>query len=75
MNLTLSIDERVVRRARKVAAAMHKSLNQLIREHLEQITSSASSREFSKELRRLSAEAQGDSGGRRFTRDEAHART
>ncbi len=38
MNLTLSIDERLVERARKVARAMGKSLNQLVREYLSELT-------------------------------------
>ena len=75
MNITLSIDERLVRRARRVAEAMGKSLNQLIREHLQQVTSAASGREFSEELRSLSKQAHGNSRGRRFSRDEAHERT
>ena len=33
MNITLSVDERLVRRARKKAEAMGKSLNQLVREY------------------------------------------
>ena len=68
MNITLSIDERLVRRARRVAEAMGKSLNQLIREHLQQVTSAASGREFSEELRSLSKQAHGNSRGRRFSR-------
>jgi predicted HicB family RNase H-like nuclease len=35
MNLTLSVDERLVEEARKVAAAMGKSVNQLVRDYLE----------------------------------------
>ena len=41
MNLTLSIDERLVEEARKVASAMGKSVNQVIRDYLEQLTSTA----------------------------------
>lgn len=37
MNITLSVDTQVVERARKVALALGKSLNQVIREHLEQL--------------------------------------
>jgi hypothetical protein len=37
MNLTLSVDEQTVERARGVARAMGKSLNQLMREYLEQL--------------------------------------
>ncbi len=38
MNLTLSIEDRLVRRARKRAEAMGKSLNELIRDYLRSIT-------------------------------------
>ena len=37
MNITLSVDEQTVEKARRVAQAMHKSLNQVIREYLEQL--------------------------------------
>jgi predicted HicB family RNase H-like nuclease len=74
MNITLAIDERLVARARRVAASLGKSLNQLIRDHLEAITSQDSAETFALELRRLSTEAHGNSGGRRFNRDEAHGR-
>jgi antitoxin component of RelBE/YafQ-DinJ toxin-antitoxin module len=74
MNLTLSVDERLVEKARSVAAAMGKSVNQLIREYLEQITSKSTLEEDLAELRRLSEESRGDSGGWKFDRDEIHAR-
>ena len=37
MNVTLSIDEQVVARARKKAAVLGKSLNQLVREYLQRL--------------------------------------
>ena len=74
MNLTLSIDERLVTRARKVAKSMGKSLNEVIREHLESLTSKRSPEEWAAEFRRLSAEAHGDRKGWRFNRDEIHER-
>ncbi len=37
MNITFSLDEATVERARRVAKAMGKSLNQAVREHLEQL--------------------------------------
>ena len=37
MNLTLSVDEQTVNRARKKAQALGKSLNQLIREYLQRL--------------------------------------
>lgn len=74
MNLTLSVDERVVEEARKVAAAMGKSVNQLVRDYLEQITSKPTLEEDLAELRRLSEESRGNSRGWKFDRDEIHAR-
>lgn len=41
MNLTLSIDERVAEQARLAAQAMGKSLNQAVRDHLEQLAGRA----------------------------------
>lgn len=37
MNITLSVDERIAKEARKAASAMGKSLNQAVREHLEHL--------------------------------------
>ena len=74
MNITLSLDERLARRARKVALGMGKSLNQLVREHLESVTATGSDDEFASELRALSAKARGRRRGWRFNRDEAHER-
>ena len=39
MNITLAVDEQTVAKARRVARAMNKSLNQLVREYLEQVAS------------------------------------
>lgn len=74
MNLTLSIDERLVKEARRAARAMGKSLNQLVREHLEQLTARGDPRRDVEEIRRLSAEGKGRSRGWRFNRSELHGR-
>jgi hypothetical protein len=37
MNITLSVDDQTVEKARRVAKAMDKSLNQVVREYLEQL--------------------------------------
>ncbi len=75
MNLTLSIDERLIKRARRSAAAMGKSVNQLIREYLESLTEQGSAEDFEGELRELSLRAGGKRRGWRFNREEAHGRT
>ena len=74
MNITLSVDERLVRRARKKANAMGKSLNQLVREYLERLAGSVDSERDVAELRQLSRESRGRSRGWRLNRDELHER-
>ena len=75
MNVTLSLDKRLAERARKVAASLGKSLNQMIRDYLEQVSSSADAEHQVEELRHLSEKAQGRSRGWRFDRDELHERS
>jgi hypothetical protein len=72
MNVTLSIDEQTVARARKKAEALGKSLNQLIRDYLQKLAGSDDPEQSIEEFRRLSG--QGHSRGWRFDRDEIHAR-
>ena len=74
MNLTLSVDERLVKEARRAARAMGKSLNQLVRDYLEQLTARDDPRRDIEKIRRLSAEGKGRSRGWRFNRDEIHGR-
>jgi hypothetical protein len=74
VDLTFSLDERLVKEARKVASAMGKSLNQLLREYLEELTAVHGAAADVEEVRRLSAAGQGQSRGWRFDRDEIHER-
>ena len=74
-NLTLSVDEKVVERARSVARAMGKSLNQLVRDYLERVTATGDLDDEMRELRRLSKSPGGRSRGWRFDRDELHERS
>jgi hypothetical protein len=74
MNLTLSVDERLVRRARKKAGAMGKSLNQLVREYLERLAGSDDAERDVAELQQLSRESRGHARRWRFNRDELHER-
>ena len=73
VNLTLSIDEQTVSRARKKAAALGKSLNQLIRDYLQSLTGGDDAERSIEEFLRLSG--QGNSRGWRFDRDEIHERS
>jgi hypothetical protein len=75
MNITLSIDEQIVRRARAVAETMGKSLNQVVREYLESLAAGDDVDADVEELRRLSGSSGGSRRGWRFDRDELHARS
>jgi hypothetical protein len=74
MNVTLSLDEKVLERARKLAAQRGLSLNQMIRDYLSEITGELTPDELVAELEALWAKSKGDSGGWRFDRDELHDR-
>jgi len=73
MNVTLSIDDQLVARARKKAEALGKSLNQLIRDYLQAVAGGDDAERSIEEFKRLSG--QGNSRGWRFNRDEIHERT
>ncbi len=72
MNVTLSIDEQTVARARKKAEALGKSLNQLIRDYLQRLAGGDNAEQSIQEFERLSG--QGNSRGWKFNRDEIHER-
>jgi hypothetical protein len=73
MNLTLSIDEQTVTRARAKAEALGKSLNQLIRDYLQGVAGGDDPEKSIAEFRRLSG--QGNSRCWKFNRDEIHERS
>lgn len=75
MNLTLSLDERVVQQARAVARSLGKSLNQLVREYLENLTRGGDAERDMEEIRRLSEQGQGRSRGWNFEREDLHGRS
>ena len=74
MNVTLSIDDEVLQRARRKAAIMGTSVNQLIREYLEQLSGKNDPEEDVREFERLSRLANGNSKGWKFNREELHER-
>jgi hypothetical protein len=74
MKITLSVDERLVRRARRKAKAMGKTLNQLVREYFEWLAGSDDAEREVAELRQLSREESGHAGHWRFDRDALHER-
>jgi hypothetical protein len=73
MNVTLSIDEQLVARARKKADALGKSLNQLVRDYLQRLAGGDDPERSIEEFQRLSG--LGHSRGWRFNRDEIHDRS
>jgi hypothetical protein len=74
MNVTLSIDEETLLRARRSAEAMGKSVNQLVREYLEQLAGKSDPASIASEFARLSRQAKGNSKGWKFNREEIHER-
>lgn len=73
MNVTLSIDDQVLARARKKAESLGKSLNQLIRDYLDRLAGNDDPERSIEEFKRLSG--RGHSHGWRFDRDETHERS
>lgn len=73
MSITLSVDERVLEQARKAAQAMGKSLNQAVRDYLEQLAGQAQRDAVIEELRSLALKGRSPEPGWRFDRDEIYA--
>lgn len=74
MNITLSVDERTAEQARQAAQAMGKSLNQLVRDYLEQL---AGTEQREAEVKAFEASARvspGQLNGWAFDREQANAR-
>ena len=74
MNITLSVEDDVVRRARHTAQSMGTSLNQVIRDYLEELAGRSSAEDDVREVRELSARSGGHSRGWKFDRQEIHER-
>ena len=74
MNMTLSLDDEVVIRARRKAEALGTSVNQLVREYLEQLAGTSDAEADAAEFERLSKLSKGDSRGWKFNREELHER-
>lgn len=74
MTVTLSVDDAVILRAQRHADALGTSVNQLLREYLEQLAGSGNSDQDADEFERLSKLACGDSQGWKFKRDELYER-
>lgn len=74
MNLTLSVDEKIIRQARHRAESMGTSVNQLVREFLEQLAGKSDADADADEFERLSRASEGNSRGWKFNREELHER-
>jgi antitoxin component of RelBE/YafQ-DinJ toxin-antitoxin module len=75
MNITLSVDDQTVEQARRVAQAMNKSLNQVIREYLEQLARRDQAERDIAEFEALSNQHEGKSrAGWKWNREEIYDR-
>ncbi|MGA1286564.1 MAG: DUF6364 family protein [Rubrivivax sp.] len=74
MNITLSIDERVAERARLAAATMGKSLNQAVRDYLEQLAGRQQLTAQLDAFERSALQSPGRMNGWHFDREEANRR-
>ena len=72
--MTLSIADETIRAARKRAEAMGTSVNQLVRDYLEQFAGKSDPQADAAEFERLSRLSQGNSRGWKFNREELHDR-
>jgi hypothetical protein len=71
-NVTIAIDERTLAAGRHYAREHHTSLNKLIRQLLERTVVRTPSEGWSDEFFALADDAQGDSSGRRWKREELY---
>ena len=71
MRITFSVDDEIVKRAREVLGARGKTLNQEIREHVQQLANDDLKRDMEYLVR---TSGLGDSNGRKFNRDELYER-
>jgi len=74
VNITLSIDDEIIQSARRRAEAMGKSVNQLVREYLEQLAGKADLGAVADEYLASSRDPKGNSRGWKFNREEIHER-
>ena len=74
MNITLSVDDEVVERARRQAEILGTSVNQLVRNYLEELAGKRDPKAEAAEFTRLSRLSHGNSRGWKFNREEIHER-
>ncbi len=74
MNITLSVDEQVALRAREAAKKMGKSLNQVVRDYLEQLAGNARRGQQWTQFEERCLQSDARLNGWQFNRDEANTR-
>ena len=74
MNITVSVDDRVVELARRSAQSMGKSLNQAVRDDLDQLAGRQQLAAELEQFEQSDLNTPGRLGGWRFNRDEANGR-
>jgi hypothetical protein len=74
MNVTLSVEDEVIEAARRRAKVLGTSVNQLVRDYLEQLAGKSDPDADAAEFEKLSRMANGNSRGWKFDRDELHER-
>jgi hypothetical protein len=75
VNITLSVDDEAILRARYRAEVLGTSVDRLVREYLEQLAGKSDPNEDAAEFDRLSKLAHSDSRGWKFNREELHERS
>jgi antitoxin component of RelBE/YafQ-DinJ toxin-antitoxin module len=74
MDLTVSVDEEVLEKARHVASARGTSVDQLVREYLASLCNREGNEEAARRFMELVKGSTYSSEGRTFTREELHER-
>ena len=74
MQLTVSVDEKVLERAQQRAGARGTSVDELVREYVEQLAGSLTPDDAADQWEKLCRETRGNSLGWKFNRDEIHER-
>jgi len=74
VNITLAVEEKLAERARMAEQAMGKSLNQAVREYLEQLAGRAQLESDLQAFRSSALDTPGRLNGWKFDREESHSR-
>jgi len=74
VNVTLSVDEETLRKAREVARRHGTNLNSMVRRYLRTLAQPSQPVTSAAQILKLIDAGRGDMKGRRWSRDEAHRR-